>query len=446
MADRLVRAIARLASFGWFRTVEVTGLERIPRTGALVVAANHQGGFVDPVLLLASLPRTVRFLAMASLWRIWPLRPLLALAGAIPVQRAQDGDTSSNTNAFAACFDHLREGGAVGIFPEGRASDEARLLPLRTGASRIALGAHSRGAMGLQVVPVGLIYEDKQRARSRAFVRVGEPIVLDRDPMANPGVPPDETDRVQVLALTEAIEQRLAAAAMDFESADQRSALRLAAEVALRWGSGDPRGRPPIGDVERLTDRLALIPSTAELEVRQAAEDYREILGATGVPDAVVVPGAEEAFSRRGRAGWILALVLAPIAAIGAAANLVPALAIHLAGRRAMAPVTRATVKFLTALVLCVANWLALRAWVFSASDHPWIAALVVGPVCGLVTLWWVARYVRARRARLGIRRLAGSGAAVEDLRARRAWLVSAVGAAIGDPAIAIGRPPAEPP
>jgi hypothetical protein len=32
LADRFVRLIARTATLGWFRAVEVTGLERIPRT------------------------------------------------------------------------------------------------------------------------------------------------------------------------------------------------------------------------------------------------------------------------------------------------------------------------------------------------------------------------------------------------------------------------------
>jgi 1-acyl-sn-glycerol-3-phosphate acyltransferase len=124
LADRFVRLIARTATLSWFRAVEVTGLERIPRTGPVLLVANHHGGFVDPALLLATVPRPVRFVAMASLFRILPLRPLLALAGAIPVHRAQDagGDGAEarrNVDAFAACFAHLRAGGAIGIFPEG---------------------------------------------------------------------------------------------------------------------------------------------------------------------------------------------------------------------------------------------------------------------------------------------------------------------------------------
>jgi glycerol-3-phosphate O-acyltransferase/dihydroxyacetone phosphate acyltransferase len=435
VADRLVRLIAKAATFGWFRAVEITGLERIPRTGPVLLVANHHGGFVDPALLVATVSRPVRFLAMASLFRIVPLRPLLAFAGAIPVHRARDADADGagaerNVDAFDASFAHLRDGGAIGIFPEGEASDESHVLPIRTGAARIALGAHSRGAMGLRIVPVGLIYEDKQRARSRAYVRVGDPLELDSDLATNPAVPPDETDRAAVAALTRAIEARLTDAAVDFRSAEQRSALRLAANVALRWEHGDPRGRPPVGEVERLADRLSEAPAAEEEAVRSAAIDYREGLAAAGVPDAVVAPGAEEALARRSRLGWILTLALAPLAAVGFLANAVPVIAVYAVGRRAMPPVTHATAKFLTALVLFPANWAVLRWVVFDTVSHAWLLTLAVGPVCGLAALWCIGRAIRARRARLGLRRLAAASGLVEDLRARRASLVDAVRAA----------------
>jgi glycerol-3-phosphate O-acyltransferase / dihydroxyacetone phosphate acyltransferase len=435
VADRLVRLIARAATLGWFRAVEVTGLERIPRTGPVLLVANHHGGFVDPALLVATVPRPVRFLAMASLFRILPLRPLLAFGGAIPVHRARDADgdgagTRTNVHAFASCFAHLRDGGAIGIFPEGEASDEAHLLPIRTGAARVALGAHSRGAMGLRIVPVGLIYEDKQRARTRAYVRVGEPIELDSDLVTNPSVPPDETDRDAVAALTRTIQARLTDAAVDFRSAEQRSALRLAANVALRWEHGDPRGRPPVGEVERLADRLSEAPASEEEAVRAAAIDYREGLAAAGVSDAVVTPGAGEALARRSRLGWLLTLALSPLAAVGLMANAVPALAVYAVGRRPMPPVTHATAKFLTAFALFPANWALLRWVVFDAASHPWLVTFAVGPVCGLAALWSVGRAIRARRARLGLRRLAAASGLVEDLRARRAHLLHAVRAA----------------
>ena len=99
-----VRVLARLATLGWFRTVEHTGLEHVPDDGPVLVVANHAGGFIDPALLAAALPRFPRFLAMATLWKT-PARPLLWLAGAIPVYRSADGGTRGNPHTFAACHD-----------------------------------------------------------------------------------------------------------------------------------------------------------------------------------------------------------------------------------------------------------------------------------------------------------------------------------------------------
>jgi glycerol-3-phosphate O-acyltransferase / dihydroxyacetone phosphate acyltransferase len=210
-----VRVLARLATLGWFRTVEHTGLEHVTDDGPMLVVANHGGGFVDPALLAATLPRFPRFLAMATLWKT-PARPFLWLAGAIPVYRSVDGGTQGNLHTFAACHDVLADGGVIGIFPEGQASDEPHLLPVKTGAARIAIGARARGTQGLKILPVGLIYEDKAKARAAAYVRVGPPLALDRwIEEAFPGRSPgghviDDDDHEVVHALTEQIRARLA--------------------------------------------------------------------------------------------------------------------------------------------------------------------------------------------------------------------------------------------
>ncbi len=67
------------------------------------------------------------------------------------------------------------DGGMVAIFPEGISHDEPSLQPLRTGAARIALSAAAAGVADVETVAVTLIYDDKQRFRSRALVRVGAP-------------------------------------------------------------------------------------------------------------------------------------------------------------------------------------------------------------------------------------------------------------------------------
>lgn len=428
--DLVMRSIARLAALGWFRSVESSGLERVPSRGPVLVVANHDGGFVDPVLLAATLPRFPRSLATAALWRT-AARPFLWLAGAIPVVRASDGATSANVRAFAACHDVLSEDGIVAIFPEGQASDEVRLLPVKTGAARIALGSRAAGAEGLRIVPVGLIYEDKSTARARVYVRVGVPIDLDAElrTLVPSGGETGDDDRESVGALTTLIHDRLAAVALDYESAAQMTSLGLAATIALRPLDADPGWRPAFSAREDLTTQLGDAPEAQQAMVRGAVDAYRAALEANAITDAAVATDPRR-HRRVHLAGAVVAVMLAVPAVVGAVVNAVPGTLTWVSGRRPMAPVTRATVKFLVAFVCFPLTWLVVR-YLPPVRDtaHPWWVTVAIGPACGLAAAWLGARLRRARRARVNLRKLAGVGASLDDLRARRDRVVEAVGA-----------------
>ncbi|KAF4615224.1 hypothetical protein D9613_003038 [Agrocybe pediades] len=68
----------------------------------------------------------------------------------------------------------LREGGSIGIFPEGGSHDRTDLLPLKAGVSIMALGAMANDpSVQVKIVPVGLSYFHAHRFRSRAVVEFG---------------------------------------------------------------------------------------------------------------------------------------------------------------------------------------------------------------------------------------------------------------------------------
>ena len=60
---RLARRLARLLVGVFYRRIEVVGAERVPAAGPLLLVANHGNSLIDPLLLLACLPRPARFLA-----------------------------------------------------------------------------------------------------------------------------------------------------------------------------------------------------------------------------------------------------------------------------------------------------------------------------------------------------------------------------------------------
>ena len=239
MPDTVVRFVSTAMVQTFFRRIEVDGLERLPTTGPVITVANHANGLVDGLLLMSTLPRWPRFLGKATLFRIPPLKPLLRLAGVIPVYRAKDakaGDadrTAQNDATFAECRRLLGLGAVVAIFPEGISHDLDTLQPLRTGAARIALTAAAEGAVSLDIVPIGLAYDAKATFRSHALVTIGDPIRVGQWAEAYAA-----DERAAVRSLTDAIAAGLLAVSPDSAVLPSPAAVtrRLRFTAALRAG------------------------------------------------------------------------------------------------------------------------------------------------------------------------------------------------------------------
>jgi len=114
--------------FRIFNSIKVSGLEKIPPRGPLIIVANHIS-FADPPALAAhvSLVRKISMLAKKELFRFPPLGAMFRSWGAIPVDRRRDG---GDLGAFRAGLKVLRGGGCLVLFPEGtRALPGAPLKP-----------------------------------------------------------------------------------------------------------------------------------------------------------------------------------------------------------------------------------------------------------------------------------------------------------------------------
>ncbi|KAJ2352351.1 Glycerol-3-phosphate/dihydroxyacetone phosphate acyltransferase, partial [Coemansia erecta] len=78
---------------------------------------------------------------------------------------------------YRAVYERLDRGECVGIFPEGGSHDRSEMLPLKAGATIMALGATAANpALGLKIVPTGLNYFHPSKFRSRAVIDFGQPI------------------------------------------------------------------------------------------------------------------------------------------------------------------------------------------------------------------------------------------------------------------------------
>lgn len=81
---------------------------------------------------------------------------------------------------YDAVFHHLKEGGCIGIFPEGGSHDRTELLPLKAGLAIMALGALAQDPdCGVTIVPVGMNYFHAHKFRSRAVIEFGSPVAIE---------------------------------------------------------------------------------------------------------------------------------------------------------------------------------------------------------------------------------------------------------------------------
>jgi 1-acyl-sn-glycerol-3-phosphate acyltransferase len=231
MVRRIIIALLRLALRIFFRHLEVVGRERVPRDAPVMFVLNHPNALVDPAFLLCLAPRRVSFLAKAPIFKMpfigWLARELEAL----PVYRRQDkgADMSRNQETFKAARELLKRGGTIGICPEGISHNERRLMPLKTGAARIALGAVSAGQkrMKLFIVPAGLYYTAKARFRSSVLLYFGEPMLVEP-------VTPDENGEPQgeaVDALTERLQTAMRQVMLDAENEEAFNAVQRAESI-----------------------------------------------------------------------------------------------------------------------------------------------------------------------------------------------------------------------
>ena len=173
-----VRALVRF----YYPRIEVTGGDLIPRTGPVLLVANHPNSLIDPVLLGIAAQRPIRLLAKAPLFNVPVFGAALRALGMVPAYRGSDDakQVTKNLESLAAAGRQLAQGAALGIFPEGKSHDATQLALVRSGAARLALQALAAGAQGLRVVPVGLNYQRKERFRTAVWIKVGRPIEVSR--------------------------------------------------------------------------------------------------------------------------------------------------------------------------------------------------------------------------------------------------------------------------
>lgn len=256
MASSVVRWLARAVANTFYR-VDHSG--HVPASGGVLLLPNHANALLDPAVVWATAGRDVRFLAKSTLFE-GAFAPILKAGGAIPVYRRLDQgvDTSRNVETFAAVEQALRDGDAVCIFPEGLSHSTGKLVPLRTGAARMALSAE-RGGTNVQLVAVGLNFDRKAAFRSRVTVLYGRPFSV-RDVI---DAEPDEQAAVRTATARIATEMRRL-----LVEADPEMDAAMVARVERLYSAA--RGKPASPE-ERIARRQAIALGIERLRKEEPA-------------------------------------------------------------------------------------------------------------------------------------------------------------------------------
>ena len=132
MQRHMLRAIVRTL-FRIFSHVEVSGLENLPSEGGFLIAINHLSR-LDPPLAFAFLERDdVTALAADKYKRIPFFRWIVNLVGGIWINRE-----GADLRALREATNFLKNGGVLGIAPEGTRSTTGALIEAKTGVAYLA--------------------------------------------------------------------------------------------------------------------------------------------------------------------------------------------------------------------------------------------------------------------------------------------------------------------
>jgi 1-acyl-sn-glycerol-3-phosphate acyltransferase len=188
--------------------LRVEGLEHVPESGPLLIAARHYHHIYDGCLLLATIPRPLQILVGLD-WvqdrRIRGLTEALCNSGRWPAvlrrdrrDRLDGPDGRGNTyqaeegarymrRALRMTADLMTEGRALLVFPEAypnidlfytpKSGDED-FLPFRHGFAKLVRLAQRSSHSRIPVIPAGLEY--RRGPRYSVTVRFGAPVFLER--------------------------------------------------------------------------------------------------------------------------------------------------------------------------------------------------------------------------------------------------------------------------
>ncbi len=125
-------------------SIEVTGIENVPKSGGVLFVSNHQSNFDIPILI-GHVPRDKGFIAKLELLKVPTFSRWMKYLGCIFIDR---NDPRQALTAINQAAERLKEGHSLVIFPEGTRSADGNVGAFKAGGLKLALKAN------VPIVPV----------------------------------------------------------------------------------------------------------------------------------------------------------------------------------------------------------------------------------------------------------------------------------------------------
>ena len=159
--------------FSLFFRWQVSGADKIPVTGGVIIAANHISLW-DPPVIGAAITRQIHFMAKEQLFANTVFAWLISRLGAFPVRRGM-----ADRTAIRTALSLLEDGKVLGLFPEGTRSKTGKLGRPEPGLAMLAVKA------GVPVVPTAIIGTNNVFREGKLLPKFkiifGKPLIFTRD-------------------------------------------------------------------------------------------------------------------------------------------------------------------------------------------------------------------------------------------------------------------------
>lgn len=193
----IVRWGLNIIFLGMYR-LHVEGREHIPSEGAVIIAPNHKSYFDPPLVGVAIKKRVVHYMAKEELFRNPFFGWILRQFGTFPVKRG-----SVDRTAVRQAVKELKNGNALGIFPEGTRIKRSGLGRFHSGMASLAL------MTGTPVIPVAIVGSaDMPHKKGPLAVLIGMPIQVKKQ----------KAGSEEVEALNEAVKKEIQKLTDEYEA------------------------------------------------------------------------------------------------------------------------------------------------------------------------------------------------------------------------------------